>query len=94
MVKVRFGIPKFEPDGSVRDKNGATLSRKQNYDDLPPRTTIVLIKDSNGLWPGVPTDRADTIIIWKGAEPSPPIVQSRVLGDPGMLDNVDIRMIV
>jgi hypothetical protein len=63
------------------------------YEDLPAGTTITLSK-VNGVWPGVPTDNADTIIIWKGEEPSPPVVQTRVLGQPGMLDNVDIRMIV
>lgn len=64
-----------------------------DYNDIPAGSTITLTKTSGGVWPGTPTDRADTIIIWKGAEPSPPEVSVRVIGQPGMLSGVDLRVI-
>jgi hypothetical protein len=64
------------------------------FDDLPAGVTLTLAKPSGGAWPGVPTVRTDLIIQWKGADPSPPVVASRTLGSAGMLDNVDLRIVV
>ena len=92
----RVGIPHFDSEGNVLDKQGYVLARRNeisSYEVLPPNTTITLSK-VNGVWPGVPTSRADTIIIWKGEDPSPPIVSVRTVGEAAMLDGVDLRIIV
>lgn len=59
------------------------------YADLPAGTTLTVLK-SGGVWPARPTARADLIVAWKGADPSPSIVSS---GTGGMLDNVDYRLV-
>ena len=59
------------------------------YANLPAGTTLTVMK-SGGVWPARPTARADIIVQWKGADPSPAIVAS---GTGGMLDNVDMRFI-
>jgi hypothetical protein len=59
-----------------------------DYADLPAGTTLTVIKD--GTWPARPTSRADIIVAWKGADPSPAIVTS---GTGGMLDEVDYRLV-
>jgi hypothetical protein len=59
---------------------------------LPAGFTLTLTK-SGGTWPGVPTTRADIVIFWKGPDPSPPNVSSRTLGQAGVLNNVDARLI-
>jgi hypothetical protein len=64
-----------------------------NPDFLPPKTTITMSKTGT-TWPGVTTARGDVVFIWMGADPSPPIVASRTLNQPGMLSGVDIRVVV
>lgn len=65
-----------------------------DFSVLPANSMITLTKSSGGVWPGVPTTRADIIILWKGADPSPTQVASRTLGQPGFLNNVDLRLVV
>lgn len=62
-------------------------------DDFLPNETITLTKPTGGSWPGVPTTRTDIHIIWAGADPSPPPVTVRTLGQPGVLDNMDFRVV-
>ena len=59
------------------------------YTLLPAGTTITVLKAA-GTWPARPTSRADLIVRWKGADPSPAIVTS---GTGGMMDGVDVREI-
>lgn len=61
--------------------------------DYIPGMTITISKNG-ATWPGVPTARADVVIIWKGADPSPPVVANRTIGQPGLLNNVDFRVVV
>lgn len=56
---------------------------------LPAGTTLTVTK-SGSTWPARPTSRADIVVAWKGADPSPAIVSS---GTGGMLDNVDYRLV-
>lgn len=65
-----------------------------SYSNLPANSTITLTKPLGGSWPGVPTTRSDVTVIWKGADPSPAVVTSRTLGQAGLLNNVDIRLVV
>lgn len=60
------------------------------YDNLPPGTTVTVVKRGD-TWPKRPTDRQDIVVQWKGSDPSPPIIES---GSDGMLNNVDIRLLV
>lgn len=76
-TKGYFALPSGGGGGSI------------TYTDLPAGTTLTVLK-SGGTWPARPTSRADLIVQWKGADPSPSIVSS---GTGGMLDNVDIRLI-
>ena len=102
-----FKLPVFNAQGQVVDEQHRPLATIEYVDDaiadldadttveyseLPPYTTVVVTK-TGGTWPGPLTLRSDIIIIWKGPDPSPPIVSVRTLGVPGMLDNVDLRMI-
>lgn len=64
-------------------------SAAPSYANLPAGSTITVAK-SSGTWPARPTSRTDIIVQWKGADPSPSIVES---GTGGMLDNVDIRFV-
>jgi len=104
----QYKIPVFTPSGQVTDEQHRPLATIEyvdseiaaleadtsvDYSELPAGVTLV-VKKNGVTWPGPPTLRSDIIIIWKGAEPSPPIVSVRTLGTPGMLDNVDLRMIV
>ena len=61
---------------------------------MSPGTPVFLRKTAGGVWPGVPTTRTDIPIIWVGADPSPPVVASRTLNQPGFLDNVDLRLVI
>lgn len=71
----------------------STTAKAGNYtpsiDDLPSGSTITVLK-SGSTWPVRPTARTDIIVQWKGADPSPVIVNS---GTSGMLNNVDIRLV-
>jgi hypothetical protein len=71
----------------------ATRADIASYENQPASIVIVVNK-TDGVWPGAPTARADTVIMWKGEEPSPPLVSERILGQPGLLLGVDIRLIV
>jgi hypothetical protein len=71
----------------------ALTNASVTVDKLPPNSTITLTK-SGGVWPGVPTTRTDIVIIWKGADPTVPAVSTRTLGQPGLLNNVDLRLVV
>lgn len=103
----QYKVPVFNSQGQLTDEQHRPLATIEyvnaeiavlesdttiDYSDLPALTTLVVRKNGS-TWPGPPTLRSDIIIIWKGAEPSPPIVSVRTLGTPGMLDNVDLRMI-
>lgn len=103
----QYKIPVFNSSGQVTDEFHKPLATIEyvdaeitaseadttvDYSDLPPYTTLVVAKNG-AVWPGPPTLRSDIIIIWKGADPSPSIVSVRTLGTPGMLNNVDLRMI-
>lgn len=57
-----------------------------------PGTTFTLLK-VGGVWPGVQTNRTDLYFIWKGPDPSPPLVTSRTVGQAGILDGVDSRFV-
>lgn len=57
--------------------------------NIPAGSTITVAK-SGSTWPARPTSRADVVVIWKGADPSPAIVST---GTAGMRDNVDIRFV-
>lgn len=102
-----YKIPVFNAQGQVTDEDHNPLAtiiyvdeaieafgldNDVEYSELPPLMAAVVTK-SGGTWPGPPTLRSDIIIIWKGPDPSPAIVSVRTLGVPGMLDNVDIRII-
>jgi hypothetical protein len=100
-----YKLPIFNAQGQVVDEQHRPLATIEyvddeiagvdtsvDYSDLPAYMTLV-VKKNGATWPGPPTLRSDIIIIWKGADPSPPIVSVRTLGTPGMLDNVDLRMI-
>lgn len=71
----------------------STTAKAGNYTppiaDLPAGTTLTVQK-TGFTWPARPTSRADVIVQWKGADPSPPIVST---GTGGMLDNVDYRLV-
>jgi hypothetical protein len=56
--------------------------------------STITINKSGSTWPGVPTTRTDIVVIWAGADPSPPPVSFRTLGSPGLLDNVDYRVVI
>lgn len=60
-----------------------------NYASLPAGSTVTVSKVAD-TWPARPTSRADIVIIWKGADPSPLIVTS---GTGGMRDNIDLRFV-
>lgn len=62
-----------------------------HLNEMPSKLTIVINK-SGGVWPGVPTTRSDIVIVWRGANPPPPTVNSRTLDQPGMLLGVDIGL--
>jgi hypothetical protein len=64
-----------------------------DYVEAARAGSTIVVNKTGGTWPGPPTLRTDIVIVWKGADPSPPIVSARTLGVPGMLDNVDLRMI-
>lgn len=68
--------------------NGSLWASTDPIAALPAGATLTVIK--SGTWPARPTSRADIIVQWKGADPSPSIVSS---GTGGMLDNVDIRLV-
>jgi hypothetical protein len=68
--------------------NGSLWVAADAITALPAGATLTVIK--SGTWPARPTSRADIIVQWKGADPSPSIVSS---GTAGMLDNVDIRLV-
>lgn len=102
-----YKVPVFTPSGQLTDEQHRPLATIEyvdeqiegidadttiDYSDLPVGTTLV-VKKNGATWPGPPTLRSDITVIWKGAEPSPPVVSVRTLGTPGMLDNVDLRMI-
>jgi hypothetical protein len=95
-MKEYLPVSLLDEQGNALDghkKQLATREELQSYDRMLPGTTITISK-VNGVWPGAPTTRADTVIVWKGPEPSPPTVGFRTLGQAGMLNNVDIRMVV
>jgi hypothetical protein len=82
------GITKLYSGGTLTlSASGGITS--VGYDDLPAGTTLTVLK-SGGVWPARPTSRADVIVAWKGADPSPSIVSS---GTGGMLDDVDYRLV-
>lgn len=86
------GSPSLAPVASSGDYNDlinkpAALT---SYAALPAGTTITVVKDATTGWPSRPTSRADLVVQWKGADPSPAIVSS---GTGGMLDNVDVRFV-
>lgn len=104
---VSYTLPVFNAQGQVTDQSHKPLATVEyvdeaissidadtmvEYSELPPYTTVVVTKVGS-TWPGPLTLRSDIIIIWKGPDPSPPIVSVRTLGTPGMLDDVDLRMI-
>lgn len=78
-------------DIDIADVNGLTaaLATKADASSILAGTTLTVQKNGT-VWPARPTARTDVTVIWKGAEPSPPIVAS---GTGGMLDNVDSRWI-
>lgn len=83
------GAPTLAPvatSGSMSDLAGS-LSIEQ----APANTTITVVKDATNGWPSRPTARADIVVAWKGADPSPAIVSS---GTGGMLSNVDYRLVI
>ena len=104
-MAAQYKVPVFTPSGQVTDafhKPIATLeyvddelsafdTGPPDYVDLPAKCVLVMNK-SGGVWPGVPTDRADIVIIWRGATPAPATVSSRTLGQPGMLEDVDLGL--
>jgi hypothetical protein len=103
-MTVSYEVPVFNGLGQVTDKfhrplatveelDQAVSDTSGDYERLPIGSTITITK-SGGTWPGSPTGREDLVIIWKGAEPSPPIVSTRTVGVAGLLDNVDLRLIV
>jgi len=61
-----------------------------SVEDIPSGSTLTVLKDTVTGWPARPTARADVIVAWKGADPSPSIVSS---GTGGMLNNVDYRLV-
>lgn len=76
--------------GSYNDlANKPTIPGGVDYSTLPAGTTITVLK-SGSTWPARPSARADLIVAWKGADPSPSIVSS---GTAGMLNNVDYRLV-
>jgi hypothetical protein len=75
--------------GDLLRWDGTLYVKSSALNALPAGATLTVIK-SGGGWPARPTSRADIIVQWKGADPSPSIVSS---GTGGMLDNVDIRLI-
>jgi hypothetical protein len=74
--------------GQLLRWNGSLWISTDPITALPAGSTLTVIK--SGTWPARPTSRADIVVIWKGADPSPSIVSS---GTGGMLDNVDIRAV-
>jgi hypothetical protein len=74
--------------GMIDRWNGSLWVATDPIAALPPGATLTVVK--SGTWPARPTSRADVIVQWKGAEPSPSIVSS---GTGGMLDGVDIRLV-
>jgi hypothetical protein len=66
-----------------------TATSSPTIETLPAGCTITVLKGTSG-WPARPTSRADIIVAWKGADPSPSIISS---GTGGMLDNVDYRLV-
>lgn len=74
--------------GTAKWTNQAVSASAPTYENLPAGTTVTIVKA--GTWPARPTARTDIIVIWKGADPSPPIVSS---GTGGMLDGVDMRFV-
>jgi hypothetical protein len=103
----QYKVPVFNSSGQLTDEahrplatveyvdaeiSSAITDPNVDVDDLPPNS-ILVVKKSGVTWPGPPTLRSDIILIWKGADPSPPPVSVRTLGTPGMLDNVDLRII-
>lgn len=90
------GVPVGGSAGQVLSKKTATSFDTQwvtpvsnpTIDTIPSGSTITVIKQAT--WPARPTIRTDVIVIWKGPDPSPSIVES---GTGGMLDNVDMRFV-
>lgn len=62
----------------------------QTIAQMPAGITLTVVKDAVTGWPVRPTARADIVVAWKGADPSPAIVNS---GTGGMLNNVDYRLV-
>jgi hypothetical protein len=93
------GVPSGGTTGQVLSKKSATSFDTQwitptatsspTIDTMPAGSTFTVLKGATG-WPSRPTARADIIIAWKGADPSPAIVTS---GTGGMLDTVDYRLV-
>ena len=77
-----------EPAAKWKNATAAT-GASPSYANLPAGTTLTVIK-SGATWPTRPTARADIVVQWKGADPSPTIISS---GIGGMLDNVDMRFV-
>lgn len=75
--------------GDVDARVAALESGGAGYAGLPAGTTLTVLK-SGSSWPARPTSRADIVVQWKGADPSPAIVSS---GTGGMLDGVDVRFV-
>lgn len=78
-----------EPAGLLASSD-VRITPVTGIDALPAGTTITVSK-SGSTWPARPTTRTDIVVAWKGADPSPPIVNS---GTAGMINNVDYRIVV
>jgi hypothetical protein len=94
-----LGEPGAETDtGRLKIGDGVTAWVNLPYagitavtiDMLPSGSTLTVIK-SGSTWPQRPTTRTDIVVAWKGADPSPAVVNS---GTAGMLNNVDYRIVV
>lgn len=81
---IEEGIGDVDDRVSALEAGGST-----SYATLPAGTTLTVVK-TGSTWPARPTSRADLIVQWKGADPSPGIVSS---GTGGMLDGVDVRFV-
>lgn len=79
-----------DPVTSVVTVNASAPGSSPTLANLPAGTTLTVLKDPTTGWPSRPTARADLIVQWKGADPSPSIVSS---GTGGMLNNVDVRFV-
>lgn len=100
------GLAMLDSDGDVVDSDGnkvtgtgggawAAITGKPSTfpTDIAglPAGSVLVVAKSGGTWPARPTSRADLVVFWKGADPSPSIVSS---GTGGMRDGVDVRLVM